>query len=281
MTTNLVGRGPGAARAAITGATSGLGRELARQLGARGWRVAITGRRADALAETARLVREAGGEPLVLTGSVTDDAEVRAHYAAIRAAWGGLDWAILNAGVGDSMSAKEFSAETVRWTFDANVFGAARWLEAVLPDMLKQGSGVVAGVASLAGYRGLPNSGPYSASKAALMTLLESARVDLRGTGVDVVTVCPGFVKSEMTARNNPSSMPFLMETPAGAAAILAGVDARRRVVHFPWPLSYPTKYGLAHLPDSLYDWLAAKLGPLRKKKPSAEGAARRGGTSP
>jgi len=275
--TESSGRG-GPTRAVVTGATSGLGRELARQLGARGWRVAVTGRRADALKEPARLVREAGGEALELVGSVTDDADVRAHYAAIRAAWNGLDWAILNAGVGDSMSAKEFSAETVRWTFDANVFGPARWLEAILPDMLAQGSGVVAGIASLAGFRGLPNSGPYSASKAALMTLLESARVDLRGTGVDVVTVCPGFVKSEMTDRNNPRSMPFLMETPDGAAAIIAGVDARRRVVHFPWPLSYPTKYALARLPDFAYDWLAAKLGPLRTKKPSAEGAKRRAG---
>ncbi len=275
------GREDGPTRVAVTGATSGLGRELARQLGARGWRVAITGRRADALQDTARLVREAGGEALVLPGSVTDDEQVRGHAAAIRAAWGGLDWAILNAGVGDSMDAKEFSAEAVRWTFDANVFGVARWLEAILPGMIAQGSGVVAGVASLAGFRGLPNSGPYSASKAALITLLESARVDLRGTGVDVVTICPGFVKSEMTDRNNPSSMPFLMETADGAASILRGIDARRRVVHFPWQLSYPTKYLLTSLPDCAYDWLAAKLGPLRKKRPSAEGERRRGRSAP
>lgn len=256
-------------RVVITGATSGLGRELAVQLARRGWKVAVTGRRAEELKVTARLIREAGGEDLMLIGSVTDDEEVRAHYAAIKAAWGGLDWAILNAGVGDSLDAKEFKAEAYRWTFDANVFGVCRWLEAVLPDMLAQKSGVVAGVSSLAGYRGLPKSGPYSASKAALTTLLESTRVDLRGTGVSVVTVCPGFVKSEMTDRNNPESMPFLMETSDGAKAILDGIDARRRVVHFPWPLSYPMKYGVARLPDFAYDWLAGRLAHLRKKKPS------------
>lgn len=262
-------------RAVVTGATSGLGRELAVQLARRGWRVALTGRRVAELKETARLVSDAGGEPLPLVGSVTDDEEVKGHYAQIRGAWGGLDWAVLNAGVGDSMHATEFRAEAYRWTFDTNVFGVCRWMEAVLPDMLAARSGVIAGIASLAAFRGLPGSGPYSASKAALVTLLESTRVDLRGTGVDVVTVCPGFVKSELTDRNKPGTMPFIMKTPDGAAAILRGIDARRRVVHFPWQLSYPTKYLLAPLPDFLYDRVASLLAPMRKKKASREGAAR------
>jgi short-subunit dehydrogenase len=255
-------------RVVITGATSGLGREVAVQLARRGWRVAVTGRRIDELKKTARLIGEAGGEALLLPGSVIDDEEVRVHYAQIVAAWGGVDWAILNSGVSEYMNAREFKTSIVRDTFDVNLLGVCRWMEAVLPGMLKQGSGVVAGVASLAGFRGLPSSGPYSASKAALITLLESARVDLRGTGVDVVTICPGFVKSEMTERNDPGAMPFLMETPDGAAAIISGIDARRRVVHFPWKLSYPMKYLVPALPDFAYDWLGSKLGHLRKKKP-------------
>ena len=78
-----------------------------------------------------------------------------------------------------------------------------------------------------------------------------------------------------MTDRNNPASMPFLMTTSDGAAAIIAGIDARRRVVHFPWPLSIPMKYVLARLPGFVYDPLAARLGSLRKKKPSVEGVER------
>ena len=74
-----------------------------------------------------------------------------------------------------------------------------------------------------------------------------------------------------MTARNGPDSMPFLMETPDGAAAIIAGIDARRRVVHFPWPLSYPMKYLVPAIPDFLYDRLAVRLAHMRAKKPSAE----------
>ncbi len=257
-------------RALVTGATSGLGREVAVQLARRGWRVAVSGRRREQLDETARLVKEAGGTPLVLCGSVTEPAEVKAHYAAVKAAWGGLDYALLNAGVGDMMDAKEFKAETVKWTFEANVFGVCYWMEEMIPDMLAQKSGVIAGVASLAGFRGLPKSGPYSASKAALITLLESTRVDLRGTGVDVVTVCPGFVRSEMTDRNELGSMPFLMGTADGVAAMLSGIDAKRRVVHFPWPLSYPMKYLVPAIPDFLYEFIAEKFAHTRKKKPSA-----------
>lgn len=257
-------------RVLITGATSGLGRGMAVLLARRGWKLALTGRRVDALSETARLVRDAGGEALVLPGSVTDMGEVRAQYAAVKAAWGGLDWAILNAGVSESMDSKAFSAELVRWTFDANLLGVARWLEVLIPDMVAQGSGVIAGISSLAAFRGLPQSGPYSASKAALNSLLESVRVDLYSTGVEIVTVCPGFVKSEMTVRHAPGSMPFLMETADGAAAIVAGIDARRRVVHFPWPLSYPMKYLVPALPDFLYDRIASRLGYLRRKKPGS-----------
>ena len=256
-------------RVLVTGATSGLGRETAVQLARRGWRVAVSGRRSEQLDETVRLIEAAGARALRLQGSVAELGRVVSHYAEIKAAWGGLDWAILNAGVGDAMDAKAFSSETVRWTFETNVFGVCYWLEAIIPDMIAQGCGLIAGVSSLAASRGLPKSGPYCASKAALSTLLESTRVDLHGTGVDVITVCPGFVRSEMTDRNNPESMPFLMDTPAGVAAMLAGLDARRRVVHFPWQLSYPTRYVLPAIPDFLYDRLAASLAHTRVKKPA------------
>ena len=186
-------------RVVITGATSGLGRELAVQLGRRGWRVAVTGRRRELLDETAKRVIEAGGEALPLYGSVTDDEEGKGHYAAVKAAWGGLDWAVLNAGVSDSMDAKKFSAENVRWTFDANVLGVARWIEAVLPDMLERRCGLIAGVASLAGFRGLPLSGPYSASKAALINLTASLAKVL-APAIRVNAVAPGATATDMNA---------------------------------------------------------------------------------
>lgn len=244
-------------RVVITGATSGLGQETARQLAQRGWRIALTGRREDKLKEVELIVRSLGGEPLVLSGSVTDLDVVKKHYATIKEKWGGLDWAVLNAGVGASVSAKEFSADNVRWTFDTNVFGVANWMEAVLPDMVRAGSGMIAAVSSLAAFRGLPRSGAYSGSKAALNALLESARVDLRGTGVEIVTICPGFVKTELTARHGEDGMMFLLETEDGVRRMIHGIDARRRIVHFPWQLSYPMKYLVSRLPGWLYDRIA------------------------
>lgn len=253
-------------RVLITGASSGLGREMARQLGEEGAKVALTGRRKEKLAAAATAVRAAGGEALELLGDVIEPKDVKRHYALIREKWGGLDWVILNAGVGDSKSALEFDAANVRWTFETNVFGAANWLEAVLPDMIRAGTGRVAAVSSLAAFRGLPKAGAYSASKAALNTLLESTRVDLRGTGVDVITVCPGFVKSELTDRNNPGDMLFLLETEDGARRILDGIREGRRLVHFPWQLSYPMIYLVGRLPAWLYERIIQRFAKRRKK---------------
>ncbi len=250
-----------ARRTLITGASSGLGREMARQLGGRGFRVAITGRRERELLETARRVESAGGQCLVLVGSVTEPSEVKRHYAAVREAWGGLDLAILNAGVGDGVDARTFSAETARRVLDTNVGGAANWLEAVLPDMLAARSGTVAGISSLAAWRGLPGAGAYSASKAALAVLLESVRVDLRGTGVHVVIVHPGFIKNGGDPAGDRGK-PFLMELEDGVRCILSGIERRRRVVHFPWQLSYLMKYGVHNLPAFAYDWLIGRLAP-------------------
>lgn len=259
--------GPAGLRVLITGATSGLGKEMAVQFSREGCRLALTGRREEKLNVAAELARSGGAECLALLGNVTDLAQVKSQYARIREKWGGLDWAILNAGVGDSRSARRFSAENYRCTFDTNVMGVANWIEAVLPDMLAARSGTIAGIASLAAYRGMPNSGAYSASKAALVTLLESTRIDLRGTGVDVVTVCPGYVRSEMTDRNDPRDMMFLLETDDGARRIIEGIRRKKRLVHFPWQLSYAAVHLVSNLPSWLFDRLVVRFA-HRGKKP-------------
>lgn len=243
-----------------------MGRELALQLAREGCRLALTGRRADRLEETALRVRGLGAEVLALRGGVEDASVVRAHYAAVKESFGGLDWAVLNAGVSKSGDARErFSARDFREVYDVNVFGMANWIEAVLPDMLRAGSGTIAGVASVAGWRGIPRSGPYSSSKAAAIAMLESLRVDLRGTGVDVVTICPGFVRTEMTARWRPEDMPCLMEPGPAAAAMIRGIKARRSLVHFPFPFSTALRHIVRHLPDFVYDRIA---GPASRRRP-------------
>ncbi len=260
-------------RVLITGATSGLGREMARQLGQRGCRVAITGRRDAKLREAERAIVEAGGEALALLGSVSDRATVEAHYGEIRSRWGGLDVAILNAGVADSRPAQTFTADDYRWTFETNVFGVCEWVEAVLPDMLASKRGVIAGISSPAAWRGFPATGSYCASKAALSTMLESMRLDLRGTGVDVITVCPGWVRSEITDRNDPGEMFILLEVEDGARRILRGIDRRRRLVHFPWQMTWLVRYLIRPLPMWVYDPLIARFV-KRNKQPYVDESA-------
>ncbi|HXK09839.1 MAG TPA: SDR family NAD(P)-dependent oxidoreductase [Vicinamibacteria bacterium] len=249
-----------ARRVLVTGASSGLGREMARQLALRGCRLAVTARREAELRETARLVESAGAESLPLVGSVTDRELVGRHYAAIEAKWGGLDWAILNAGIGDGVDGRRFQADVYHHVLATNVGGAVNWLEAVLPGMIAAGSGLVAGISSLAAWRGLPGAGAYSASKAALSTLLESTRVDLRGTGVDVVIVCPGFIRNASSDPSDDAGKPFVLELEDGVRRMLSGIEHRKRVVHFPWQLSYPMRYVVRYLSARTYDWLVGRL---------------------
>jgi len=238
------------------------------QLAKEGFMLALTGRREDRLNELAQAVKDMGaGGALILAGDVADPAVVKKHYALIVERFGGLDWAVLNAGVSKSKDAKEgFAADDYRLVYGVNVFGMVNWIEAVLPGMLKEKSGTIAGVASIAGYRGLPRSGPYSSSKAAVIALLESLRVDLRGTGVRVVTVCPGFVRTEMTAKWKDEDMPFLMEPREAVEAMIEGIKAGRRVVDFPWPFSTAVKYVVRNLPGCIYDRVASR-GTTRRPK--------------
>jgi len=229
-------------RVLITGATSGIGRALASSYANRGSRLALTGRRGDRLAAIAAdATRRGAPEVLALEGSVTDVSQVRSHAAAICARFGGVDLAILNAGIGTARDDLVFETADFASTLDTNVLGVCRWIELLLPAMRSRGSGTIAGVSSPAAWRGFPGIGPYAASKAALSTLLESLRIESRGTGVRVVTIEPGFVESEITAVQDPRDMPFLMSAEAAAERIVDALARGRTLIRFPrrslWPL--------------------------------------------
>ena len=246
-------------RVLITGASSGLGREMALQLAREGCRLALTGRREDRLQETAAAVRAAGGEALALLGDVGDHACVLRHYALVKEKLGGLDWAVMNAGVSKSGSAlKGYHAADFRLVYESNVFGLVNWIEAVLPDMLAAGAGTIAGIASVAGFRGLPGSGAYSASKAALISYLESLRQELRGSGVKVVTICPGYIRTPMTDIN-PYPMPFMLEADEAARRIACAIDRGCSFKVVPWQMSLVGRL-LKLLPNWLFDLAFAKV---------------------
>src|SRR5262249_11487324 len=157
-----------------------------------------------------------------------------------------------NAGVGFYARAKRFQWEHVERTIQVNVLGASATLSAVLPKMVERNSGHLVGMSSWASFRGFPRTAAYSASKAYLSTFLEGMRGDLESPQVRVTSVHPGFVKSEMTAKNN-FKMPFLMETADAAARIGEAIFRGDAVFAFPWPMALVAR-AIRVLPNGLFD---------------------------
>ncbi|HEY0839611.1 MAG TPA: SDR family NAD(P)-dependent oxidoreductase [Vulgatibacter sp.] len=240
----------------ISGASSGIGAAVARRLAARGVEVILSARRREPMEELAQAIRAAGGEARVEPLDVTDPEEVVRTLRRLDDEVGGIDLVIANAGVGGSRWAGKLEWQDLANTLDVDVTGAAASLVALLPRMVERGRGHVVGISSLAGYRGMPASAAYGASKAFLISFLESLRVDLRDTGVTVTDVRPGFVRTPLTDRNK-FHMPFLVEVDAAAARIVDGISRREEVIAFPWPLVLAVRLSRL-IPNRLWDRLAA-----------------------
>ncbi|MCA1686052.1 MAG: SDR family NAD(P)-dependent oxidoreductase [Planctomycetia bacterium] len=239
--------------AVITGASSGIGRALALVLASRGCRVGLMARRRGALDEVAAAVRSAGGVAAVAAADVGDRSQVRDAVSELTGSIGPVDLLIANAGVGVPTTLEPINVGDVEDALRVNVLGVVYAIDAVLPGMLARGSGHLAAVSSLAGYRGLPGESAYCASKAAVNAYMEGLRVQLRGRGVDVTTICPGFVRTPMTAPNT-FPMPFLLEPDEAAERIVRALRRRARVYNFPWPMA-----ALMKLTRWAPDWLMAR----------------------
>jgi len=263
------------ARVWLTGASSGIGEALVPVLAARGARVAVSARRADLLETLAHRWRSAGAEVLVVPADVTDRDAVIAAARAVEQAWGGIDLAIFNAGGHPPPSGAGFDSAQFIGIMALNYFGVVYGIEAVLPAMLARGTGTIAAVASLAGYRAVPTAAAYGASKAAVIHALDSMRFDLEPHGIHVVTINPGFVKTPLTDRNR-FKMPFLMGVDDAARLIVAGLERGRREIHFPGRLSWPLKV-LRVLPYPMYSWLIQRAtGGQRARRGSLAASSRR-----
>ncbi len=244
--------------ALVTGASSGLGRGLALWLAKRGLRVFASGRRLPQLQALAAEAQAAGATVEPVVQDVTQADATMKRIRELDGECGGLDLVVANAGVGSVTHGKHLHWEKVRGIIDTNVTGAAATLSAVLPQMVERRRGHLVGISSLAAYRGLVGHGAYCASKAFLTTFMESLRVDLGGTGVRVTCVSPGFVKSEMTAKNE-FPMPFLMETDAAVELMGRGILRGDTELAFPWQLALPWRL-VKVLPTPLFDAAARRL---------------------
>ncbi len=248
----------GAETAIITGASSGIGAELARQLAAAGVRVGLTARREVELEAVARTIRDAGGVAVVATGDAADPTSTRAAFARLIDGLGPIDLLIANAGTGADSRAVRFSAEGFDHMVRINLTSVGYAIEAVLPSMLERGRGQIVGISSLASYRGLPGSAGYSATKAGLTALLEGMRAELFAKNISVTAVHPGFVRTPMTA-DGGHRQPFMMDADRAARIILRGVARGKRRVDFPWPMVGVLRL-VQLMPGWLYDRIADRL---------------------
>ena len=249
-------------RVFITGASSGIGAALAVHYGKRGATLGLLARREAALRETGKA---SGAAFEAYPCDVRDAGAVKAAAAHFMAAHGVPDLVIADAGV--SYGTLTEDAEDVR-TFaeimEVNVMGMVHAFHPFVAPMRSRGSGRLAGIASVAGYRGLAGVGAYSASKAAAINYLEALRVELHGTGVGVTTVCPGYVASPMTQRN-PYPMPFIIGAEDAARRIARVIDAGRSFAVVPWPMAIVARI-LAHIPNPVFDRLFARAGRKPRK---------------
>ena len=178
---------------------------------------------------------------LVLPADVTDAASVAAAAAQVRQELGPIDLAVLSAGYWEQMDTSHWDTELFDRHMQVNLTGMSNAIAAVLPAMLQQRSGTIAGVASVAGYRGLAGGEAYGATKAAQINLLESLRIHLARTGVQVTTVCPGFVRTGLTAGNH-FPMPFIIDADQAARSICNGLQRDRAEIVFPVPMALLAK---------------------------------------
>src|ERR1051325_5662148 len=220
----------------ITGASSGIGRAIALELASHGYRLALAARRQDALEELVDEVRRRGGEAITLSCDVRDEEQVKRAVAETLQRFTRIDLAILSAGMSDPTDAANFAVAPFAEMLETNVLGVAYCLEALIPVMRRQGSGTIAVLSSLVADRGMPGSGGYCATKAALTSLCDGMRAELASHNIRLITIEPGYVRTPMTAHHK--RMPFVLEADAAAQLILRRLERGDRVIRFPLPAS-------------------------------------------
>jgi NAD(P)-dependent dehydrogenase (short-subunit alcohol dehydrogenase family) len=236
----------------VTGASAGIGRAVAEELAARGWTVAISARR------EAELEAMAAANPRLLAAAcdITDAGSIGAAVARVEAHGRPIALAVLNAGTYIPTEIETFDLAGWRQQIEVNLNGTAACLSVLLPRMLARRSGQIGIVASVSGYRGLPRAGAYGATKAALINLAESMRLELAPRGICVSLINPGFIRTPLTDKND-FPMPFLMAVVPAARRLVDGLASGRFETTFPRRFTWMLKL-LRILPYALYFRLTA-----------------------
>lgn len=242
-------------RIVISGASSGIGFQLARYYLERGAIVGVIARRLDKLRFFEENWPDSSG---IYCADVRDSCAMQLAAADFMSRHGCPDIVVANAGISrGNLTEFDTDIETVQAIFDTNVVGMVKTFQPYLAAMKKEHKGKLVGVASVAGFRGLPGASAYSASKAAVINYLEGLRTELFGSGIEVLTICPGYVETPMTDAN-PYAMPFLVEANVAAEKMADAISSGRIFFVFPWQMMLVGKI-MGILPKRLHAFLFSR----------------------
>ena len=245
----------------ITGGSSGIGKSLAYKFANEGWQVAISARREKLLKEISESNEKIKSFPL----DVTDKVKCKEVFEQIKNYYGDLDVCFFSTGTWSPKEEKDIDVEQIENVFKVNFFGTINTIKAVEAHFKNKKNGIITIVSSIAGYRGLPNTTGYGPSKSALISLAESLYFDFERYNVRVCLVCPGFIKTPMTDKND-FKMPFLKTSEFAADKIYDGlINKKQFEIHFPKELTLTLKF-FKLLPSKIYFYLVKKLTKFQKK---------------
>jgi short-subunit dehydrogenase len=265
----------------VTGASMGIGEALARLFAARGCSVVLSSRDAGR-AEAARQRIAHSERTLALSCDVRNREEIDKVVSLTLHHFGRIDVWINNAGYGMRDSVEMMDMAECRSLFDTNLFGAIHGMQAVIPVMRQQGSGTIINISSVAGHIPLPYSAAYSASKFAMNAIGKAARGELRGTGVHVLTVCPGYVKTNFQSNRVPGRSGMELRQPArigitadrvARATLRAYLKGKREIV-VPWTNHIYVKF-YQLFPRLVEDSMARMAKPVKQTAPETSGVRR------
>ena len=239
-------------------ASSGIGEALAIEIAKKGAILGLVARREEMLRELAEKCENIGGKARVFACDVVDASAVQKAANDLREEFGRIDILIANAGIGgNDKETRGLQPEAVKKVIDINLIGAVNSVYAVLPQMIERKSGQLVAISSLAGFRGLPKSAAYSASKGAMTNYFESIRLDVQDKGVSVTIIQPGFIKTPLTS-GREAQMPFLMELHNAIPLFIKAIEKKKPFAAFPWQLATVVRAG-KFMPSWLYDRIAGR----------------------
>lgn len=239
----------------ITGASTGIGKAIGQKLITKNCNLVLTARRDELISEWVNEIKDPKANILIIKNDVSSKTSVEKAFQEINKGFGFIDIAILNSGIGKSINPLTFNSKIAEDIINTNFLGVVYWVEQLLPDMLKNNSGIIAPVSSLADNRGYSGSGFYCASKSALSIFAEGLRLDLKKYGIKVITIKPGFVKTPMTDKNK-FKMPFMISSEKAAEKIISGFVKEKNIIQFPFPTVFATKI-IGLLPNWMYGRMA------------------------